>query len=451
MGDRTDERALRPPWLHSDRPVPRRLLRPLQQFLETEHAGGVALLAAAAVALAWANSPWGHTYRAFWHTELTLRLGPWSLSHDLREWVNDALMVLFFFVVGLEIKRELVTGELRDPRRAALPIAGAAGGMVAPALLYIAFNPPGSEAFRGWGIPMATDIAFAVGVLTLVGRGVPTGLKTFLLALAIADDIGAILVIALFYSGRIAWPALLAAVLLLGAVVALQRVHVRHTVAYLALGAGAWLATHQSGVHATIAGVALGLLTPAVPFQRPRAVGEEALRVAERTQGEPWPPDAHAHHWLRLGSLAREAVSPLVRLETLLHPWSSFVVVPVFALANAGVALSPGAAREAVGHPVALGVAVGLVVGKPLGITVASWLAVRSGVARLPAEARWSQLLGVGVVAGIGFTVSLFIGELAFASEAVRDMAKVGIFVASVVASVLGWGILRAAALSRPL
>ncbi|HXF56289.1 MAG TPA: Na+/H+ antiporter NhaA [Actinomycetota bacterium] len=445
-----DDRALRPSWLRSERPIPRRLLRPLQQFLETEHAGGLVLLVGAVAALAWANSPWAHTYRSFWHTELRVELGPWSLSHDLREWVNDALMVLFFFVVGLEIKRELVTGELRGPRRAALPALAAAGGMLVPALLYVAFNPPGTEAFRGWGIPMATDIAFAVGVLALVGRGVPGGLKAFLLALAIVDDIGAIAVIALFYSGPIAWPALVAAGGLLGTVALLRELQVRHTVVYVALGVGVWLATLQSGVHATIAGVALGLLTPAVPFQRPRAVREEAERVAVAVQDRPWPADADAHRWLRLGALAREAVSPVARLETLLHPWTSFVVVPVFALANAGVSLSPSAARQALTDPVALGVMVGLVVGKPVGIILAAWLGVRAGLARLPAGVRWSQVAGAGAVAGIGFTVSLFIAELAFVTESATEVAKVGILSASVVASLLGWAVLRAARGAAP-
>lgn len=440
-----DDRALRRPWLRSERAIPRRLLRPLQQFLETEHAGGVVLLVATVVALIWANSPWGHTYRSFWHAELRVELGVWSLSHDLREWVNDALMVLFFFVVGLEIKRELVTGELREPRQAALPALAAAGGMLVPALLYVALNRPGTEEFRGWGIPMATDIAFALGVLALVGRGVPGSLKAFLLALAIVDDIGAIAVIALFYSGRISWPALAAAAALLGTVVLLRELQVRYTVVYAALGVAVWLATLQSGVHATVAGVALGLLTPAVPFQRPRAVREEAARVAEAVQDRPWPPDADAHHWLRLGSLAREAVSPVARLEALLHPWTSFVVVPVFALANAGVSLSPAAAREALADPVALGVLVGLVVGKPVGITLAAWVGTRAGLARLPVGVGWSQVAGVGAVAGIGFTVSLFISELAFVTEATAEVAKVGILSASVVASVLGWAVLRVA------
>jgi Na+:H+ antiporter, NhaA family len=244
---------------------------------------------------------------------------PWSLAEDLQHWVNDALMALFFLVVGLEIKRELTTGELREPTAAALPAIAALGGMLVPALLYLAINRSGEPA-RGWGIPMATDIAFALGVLALVGRGLPTALKSFLLALAIVDDIGAILVIAVFYSGSISlWPLLVAGGLLVFILV-LQRLQVRWTAVYVLLGVGVWLATFKSGVHATIAGVALGLATPAVPFQRPQAVSLEAHRVADNTIDNPEPPDADAHHWLHLVDLTREAVSPLARLEHLLHP-----------------------------------------------------------------------------------------------------------------------------------
>jgi Na+:H+ antiporter, NhaA family len=431
------EEKLRVPWSGSARPVPRLVLQPLQTFLRTEEAGGILLLAAATIALIWANSPWRSSYDALWHTQLTIGLGAWSLAEDLQHWVNDALMALFFLVVGLEIKRELTTGELRQPRAAALPAIAALGGMVVPALLYLAINPSG-EPGRGWGIPMATDIAFALGVLAIVGRGLPTALKSFLLALAIVDDIGAILVIAIFYSGSISPGPLLTAAGLLALILVLQRLHVRWTAVYVLVGVGVWLATLQSGIHATIAGVALGLATPAVAFQRPKAVSLEAHRIADDTVDDPVPPDADAHQWLHLAGLTREAVSPLARLEHLLHPWTSYVVIPVFALANAGVSISRSSLGDALTSGITLGVVAGLVVGKTVGVTIFTWLATRTGITRLPEGVGWGQLVGVAALAGIGFTVSLFITSLAFQTQAIQDAAKVGILIASLLAGLLG-------------
>jgi NhaA family Na+:H+ antiporter len=310
--------------------------------------------------------------------------------------------------------------------------------MVVPAAIYLALNA-GGEGAAGWGIPMATDIAFALGVLTLAARNAPSGLRPFLLTLAIIDDIGAILVIAIFYTAHIDWAALAIAVGMVVAIVALQRSHVRLLPVYVALGAGVWLATYESGVHATIAGVVLGLLTPSVPFQRPDAVSREAHRVADETLDDPDPPDADAGQWLMLASLSRETVSPLARLEALLHPWTSFVVVPLFALANAGVYLSGATLREAVTSPISLGVILGLVVGKTVGITGASWIAARTGVGTLPAGVGWSQLAGAAIVAGIGFTVSLFVADLAFGSGPLLDVAKIGILAASTLAGAAGY------------
>jgi NhaA family Na+:H+ antiporter len=429
--------GVRAPWSRSERPLPRRVVRPLQSFLDEESSSGIVLLGAAIVALVWANSPWRDSYEELWTTELTLRLGSWSIAEDLRHWVNDGLMSLFFLVVGLEIKRELLTGELRDPRTASVPVVAALGGMVVPALLYVAVNAAGGEA-RGWGVPMATDIAFAVGVLTIAARHAPSGVKPFLLTLAIVDDIGAILVIALFYSGEIAWPALGAALALCVAIAGLQRIQVRAAFVYVAIGVGVWLAVFESGVHPTIAGVALGLLTPAVPFQRPRAVSDEAHRVADLTEDEPDPPDADAHHWLGLTTLSREAVSPLARVEHLLHPWTSFLVIPLFALANAGVRLSGDVLADAATSPVTLGIVAGLVLGKLAGVTLASLAAVRLGIGRLPEGMQTRHVVGVGAVAGIGFTVSIFIAELAFADGRVVDLAKIGVLVASALAGALG-------------
>jgi NhaA family Na+:H+ antiporter len=410
--------------------------------METEVSGGVLLLVAALVALVWANSPFAGGYERLWRTELTLQVGPWTMAEDLRHWVNDGLMTLFFFVVGLEIKRELTVGELRDPRAAALPVLAAVGGMLIPAALFLAVNPPG-EASRGWGIPMATDIAFALGVIALVNRSVPSSLRLFLLAVAIVDDIGAIAVIALFYSVGIDLAALAAALGLLGAILVLRRAGVHRMPMYVMFGIATWFAMFESGLHPTIAGVALGLLTPASPLHRPAQVSQEARRVADETDDDPSPPDADAHHWLYLARLSRETLSPLGRLEHTLHPWTSYVIVPLFALANAGVGLSLDDLRLSVGSSVWIGVVLGLVLGKTAGVVLGSFLSVRLGVASLPSGVTWSHVLGAAVLAGIGFTVSLFITNLAFTDPELIAAAKVGILTASLLAGVAGVTILR--------
>jgi NhaA family Na+:H+ antiporter len=441
LPDRRSTSGVRQPFSRSDRPFARRVAKPLQSFLDEEAASGLLLLAATIVALAWANSPWSDSYDRVWHTTLTLRFGSWTLSEDLRHWVNDGLMSLFFLVVGLEIKREVLIGELRTMRAAALPAIAAVGGMVVPAALYLAITA-GTDGTHGWGVPMATDIAFALGVLTLAARSAPAGLKPFLLTLAIVDDIGAILVIAVFYSTGISWGALAAAALIVLAIVLLQWINVRAAPPYLLLGAALWLAFFESGVHPTIAGVILGLITPAVPFQRPRAVSEEAHRLADETVDEPDPPDADAEQWLYLEWLSREAVSPLGRVESALHRWTTALVVPVFALANAGVELSASGLAHAVTDRVAVGIVAGLVVGKLCGILGASWIAVRAGVGSLPRGVTFRDLAGAGAVAGIGFTVALFIAELAFTGELV-DVSKIGILFASLIAGLIGFVILR--------
>ena len=431
------EANVRPTWSETERPLPRLVVRPLQAFLETERSGAILLLLAAATALIWANSPWSATYDRILHERLTIGVGRWAISEDLQHWVNDGLMALFFYVVGLEIKREFVSGHLRDRRTAMLPVVAALGGMVVPALVYLAFNPTGA-ASRGWGIPMATDIAFALGVLAMVGRGLPSSLKPYLLTLAIVDDIGAILVIAVFYSEGVSWQSLSVAIALLVLIVVLQRLDVRWTAVYVFLGIAVWVATFESGVHATIAGVALGLLTPAAPFQRPRAVSDEAHRVANETLDDPTSPDADAHHWLHLAALSREAVSPLARLEHLLHPWTSYLVLPIFALANAGVPLTGGSLTAVAGNSVTIGIVVGLVLGKIVGIVGTSRLAVTIGIATKPPDVTWQHLSGVAGLAGIGFTVSLFITGLAFVAPSLETAAKIGILVASLLAGLLG-------------
>jgi NhaA family Na+:H+ antiporter len=342
--------------------------------------------------------------------------------------VNEGLMAIFFVVVGLEIKRELVEGELRDRRQAALPIVAAVGGMAVPAALYLVVNPTGPD-MRGWGIPMATDIAFALGVAVLVGRRLPASLRLFLLTLAIVDDIGAILVIALFYAGGIAWVPLAAAVVLVGAAYAVRQAGVLFPPLFVVFGALVWLALHESGLHATLGGVAMGLLAPTRPHLSREIVlsrRDELLDVfspgAARTTSR----------------LARLSVSPMEWLEHALHPWTSLVVLPVFALANAGVSLSADVLDDAAGSPVTWGVVLGLVVGKPVGIAAFSALACRLGVASLPRGARWTELVGVGALGGIGFTISLFVADLAFDRSALVEEAKIGILASSLLASLAG-------------
>ena len=409
------------------------LSRAFREFVGTEIVGGAVLLVATTVALVWANSPWQAGYSQLWRTELVIGLGRWHFGLDLREWVNEGLMAVFFVVVGLEVKRELLLGELREPRRAALPVVAAVGGMVAPALLYTAFNVGGVGA-RGWGIPMATDIAFALGVLALVAPRLPGSLRLFLLTLAIVDDIGAIVVIAAFYSRgvQLTWLAVAVGVLIVAFV--LRRRGLVYAPLFVALGVSSWLAMHAAGVHATIAGVAMGLLAPAQPSLDREIVltqADELLDVYSPTSAQ------------TTSQLARLSVSRLEWLEHGLHPWSSLLIVPLFALANAGVALSTGIVRDAVGSPVTIGVVVGLVAGKSLGITAASWLACRFGHAELPQGVGWRQLAGVAALGGIGFTVSLFVTDLAFKDPAVAGEAKVGILFACVGAAALACALLR--------
>jgi NhaA family Na+:H+ antiporter len=434
-------RADRTTWLRSDRFLARSVARPINRFLHVEASGGVLLVAAAVLALVWANSPWSASYDRLWHTELTIDLGGRTISEDLRHWVNDGLMTLFFFVIGLEIKHELTSGELTTLRKAAVPAAGALGGMAVPALLYAAFNVGGAGS-GGWGIPMATDVAFALGVLALLGSRVPAELKVLLLALAIVDDIGAIVVIAAFYSDGIDGQWLAAALAGLALVAGLNRAKVRYLPVYVVLGIGIWFATYESGVHATIAGVALGLLTPARPFL-PQV---DADRIADQLSA-----DEHVTP-TEVRSISfdlRESIPTTERLQDHLHPWTSYVIVPVFALANAGVSLSGDRLGDAASSPVTLGVIAGLVVGKLLGVTGAVALVVRLGIGRLPDAVTTRHVVGMAAVTGIGFTVSIFVAGLAFPDEQLVDEAKIGVLAASVAAAAVGTAILSRAPTRR--
>jgi NhaA family Na+:H+ antiporter len=424
-------------------PIVERLARPFQRFFAVEAASSALLLAATLLALALANSPWAEAYAALWHTRLELHLGAASLALSLEHWVNDGLMTIFFFVVGLEIKHELVAGELASRARAALPMIGALGGMVVPAALYAVLHA-GGPAAAGWGVPMATDIAFAVAALAALGSRVPQGLRVFLLALAIVDDLGAVTVIAVFYSESLSAAALAAAGAGLAAIYAANRAGVRAYPIYWALGAGVWLATLHSGVHATVAGVALGLLTPAstgAALPRLAARGRELLATALERGGEAGERKRLARE---MRALSHGFVSPLEYLTGRLHPWVAFVIMPVFALANAGVALEAETLADPLGRRVALAVALGLAVGKPLGIAGFSLLGVRLGFAELPQGVTPAALAGVGMLGGIGFTMALFLTALAFADPGLAAASKVGVLAASAVAAAAGVACLAA-------
>ena len=417
------------------------LLRPFHRFFGLEAASGILLLLAAVVALVWANSPWADSYFHLWETHVVVGMGDLALDKSLHHWINDGLMAVFFFVVGLEIKREVLVGELASPKAAALSVAAAAGGMLAPAAIYALLNTGGPGA-AGWGIPMATDIAFALGVLALLGSRVPLALKVFVTAIAIVDDLGAVVVIALFYTAEIWWAALGVGGVVLVLLMGVNRIGIRSPTPYVLLGLILWVALLKSGIHATIAGVLLALTIPARRLiNAPEFLRRAELYVAEFAEDvqpgrmQPTSDQRDAIHSLE--QAAEELETPLTRLEHALHPWVAFFIIPLFALANAGVALG-GDMGAVLGSPVTLGVILGLFVGKQVGILAFAWAAVRTGVATLPAGMGWRQVWGVSLLCGIGFTMSLFIASLAFADAALLDAAKVGILAASLVSGVAG-------------
>lgn len=417
-----------------------------QEFFRLEASGGIILIVMTLVALILANSSQAEAFFAIWETKLTVGFGSWQLSKPLILWINDGLMAIFFFVVGLEIKREIIAGDLASPQRAALPLAAALGGMVVPALLYVALNL-GQESIGGWGVPMATDIAFALGILALLGSRAPLPLKIFVTALAIVDDIGAVLVIALFYTAEIAWSSLFIGAAIFALMIILNRAHVTRTWLYGLLGVGLWLALLYSGVHATIAGILAAMTIPArakvdvESFLRKSKMAIQAYEEAGSDDSEL--AEAGRQSAARILELASESVeSPLQRLEHGLHPWVIYAIMPIFALANAGVAFGGSDLFGALSSPMALGVIVGLVIGKPLGIVGFSWLALRFNLAEMPDGLTMRHLVGGGFLAGIGFTMALFIANLAFPSSAFLDNAKIGVLVASLLSGIIGSAIL---------
>jgi len=418
--------------------------RPLERFLRVEAASGILLLVAAAVALAWANSPWAGAYASLWHTPLGIRVGAFAFERSLEWFVNDVLMVIFFFVVGLEIRREIHVGELSEWRRAALPAAAALGGMLAPAGLYLLVA--GASATRsGWGVPMATDIAFAVGILALLGKRVPPALRVLLLALAVIDDLGAIVVIALFYSSGITLSGCALAALGLGAVFLMQRLGVRTKPAYVVAGVVVWAGIYSAGIHPTIAGVIIGLITPVRAWLGPEGFASTMRRELEHwTEISARAASSHelAHALRNVNTARREAMSPAESLIERLHPLVAFGIMPVFALANAGVSVS-GGSNEAGSGAVMTGVILGLMLGKPVGVLLACWLMLKLRIGTLPAGVGASHLVVLGLVAGVGFTMALFVAQLAFSDAAFLSAAKLGVLVASGAAAVFALAVGR--------
>ena len=424
-------------WASAHR-MARRVGRPLSHFLHVEAASGVVLLLAAAGALVWANGPWHQSYEHVWHTPIGFQLGSLSFAHPLHFWINDVLMVLFFFVAGMEIRREIHEGELSEVRRAALPVIAALGGMIAPAIIYAGFAH-GTPVSRGWGTPMATDIAFAVGIFALLGKRVAPGLRVLLLALAIVDDIGAIVVIAVFFPTGFQALSLAVAVGGIGLIVAMRRLGVRRALAYVPPAIVVWYGVYKSGVHPTVAGVVVGLLTPVRPWYGARGFSSVARRAIEdftRREREHAPATDLVIPLSRIETAQREALAPVTRLTTLLHPWVAFGIMPLFALANAGVNLHGVDFGYPSANVVALGVFLGLLLGKPIGVLGACWLGTKLGVAAQPRGVDLKGIFVVGLAAGIGFTMAIFISGLAFGDAGHLGVAKLAILAGSFVSGV---------------
>ncbi|MBX2974347.1 MAG: Na+/H+ antiporter NhaA [Flavobacteriales bacterium] len=420
-----------------------RLRQPFDALMGAQTTGGILLFLAAVAAMIWANSPWADSYHHLWEQRIVVGSEAWRLDLSLHHWINDGLMAMFFFVVGLELKREMVAGELSRPRDAMLPIAAAVGGMVVPAAIYLVQNP-GGEAHAGWGIPMATDIAFALGLMALLGKRVPLALKVFLTTLAVADDLGAVMVIALFYTSDVSLWNLAMGAGVLGIMVLGNKLGARSPWFYAFFGIGGlWTAFLLSGVHATIAGVLAAFTIPAIP-KVDEHVFVRRMRLYLFSYSQQDTPDKgirsadQMHDLERMNRMTEYATTPLQNLEHALHPLVTYIVLPLFALANAGVELPPDL-LGALTTPVAMGVALGLLLGKPFGVMLASWIMVRFAGARMGKGVTWRHMLGAGLLAGIGFTMSLFVNELAFADPLLRQEAKLGVLGASLLAGVLGY------------
>lgn len=426
-----------------------KFLKPFQAFLHAEASGGILLLICTVIALVWANTPFAENYFHLWHTGISISIGSFILSYSLHHWINDGLMAVFFFVVGLEIKREFLVGELSTSQKAALPIAGALGGMIFPALIYAFFNF-GKEGSAGWGIPMATDIAFVIGILALLGPKVPIGLKVFIIALAIADDIGAVLVIAIFYTSDISFLSLSIGAGFIVLLTAANLLGIKNILIYTMLGFGLWLSFLFSGVHATVAGVLLAFTIPATSRINSKEFMEEGQKLLDDFDkaGEEVESTFTNEERLiaarELGRNSIEVMTPLSRFESGLHPWVSFFIMPLFALVNAGVSLE-GDLISSLTNSISIGIILGLFLGKQLGIFVFSWIAIKLKIAAKPEGVNWSKIYAAAILCGIGFTMSLFIANLAFTDFVLLDISKIGILSASLLSGVLGFVILKRA------
>ncbi len=435
----TDRRAR--PDLPRAQLLTQRALATVERFMHIQASSGIVLLIAAAIALIWANSAFAPSYEALWEMPLSIGLGSLSFSQSLHFWINDVLMTIFFLVVGMEVKREIHEGSLSDLHQAMLPIAAAVGGVLAPAILYIALNLDG-PGLNGWAIPSATDIAFAVGLLALLGPAIPSTVRIFLLALAIIDDVVAILIIALFYTEGLDFNGFLVAGVGILMVLALQQMGIGSAIAYIIPGAVLWFGLLMTGAHPTLAGVVLGMMTPVIPVrmrERPldmliRIVGELSGRKSTASTDL----EQMSEHLKKLRLAQRELLPPVVRIQATLHPWVAFGIMPIFALANAGITLDGINLTVGGAQWVTLGVVIGLVIGKPLGIVGMTWLMVRLGLCALPAGISWAGILLVGLFAGVGFTMSIFIGMLAFSDPNLLGAAKLGVLLGSVIAAVSG-------------
>lgn len=437
----SDKGVFHAPWEKSFN----KILTPFEEFIHQQTTSGILLMATALIALLLANGPLASSYEHLVHTLISINIGNWALEMTLHHWINDGLMALFFFVVGLELKREILVGELAELRNAALPIGAAIGGMILPALIYFAINPDG-DAARGWGIPMATDIAFAIGALALLASRVPKALITFLVALAIVDDLGAVLVIAIFYTDTIALAPLAAAAGLFALLLAFNMSGIRKTMPYFIVAVFLWYALMQSGVHATLAGILGAMSVPAIPKYKPEHFSAHVKELMQRFDANHQPgvsimTNDELHAVVQtLNNGVHSVEAPLQRLEHIWHLPVAYLVIPIFALVNAGIPLEFGALGETLMHPVMLGVTLGLVLGKFIGITGVCWVLLKLGVAVLPKDTRFTQIAGVSLLAGIGFTMSIFVAQLGFENrEELLLMAKTGILAASLLSGVAGF------------
>ena len=430
-----------------ENPPIKKLILPFQSFFQAEASGGILLLICTVAALAWANSPWKEIYFNLWHTNISVSIGGNILSYSLHHWINDGLMVIFFFVVGLEIKREFLVGELSTRQKASLPIAGALGGMLFPALIYTLFNA-GSEGSPGWGIPMATDIAFVIGILALLGSKVPLSIKIFIIALAIADDIGAVLVIAVFYTSEISFISLIVGGFFVILLILANAVGIKSLLIYLILGIGLWLAFLKSGVHSTVAGVILAFIIPAsarINSLKFLIEGRKLLDDFDKAGEESESTLTNEERLTAVQALennCEKVMTPLQRFETGLHPWVSFLIMPLFAFANAGVEVDKDI-FSSIANPVSLGIIAGLFLGKQIGIFSFSWIAIKFGIAEKPEGVSWKKIYSAGILCGIGFTMSLFIANLAFGENELLNISKVGILTGSLISGIIGFFILK--------